>query len=101
MTIDRKMANPSIQIMYSVCVLSVLFSLWVLIRRRLPIKRGLALLFAALVPTVIFAWLNLSGTLCERTVENYGMDCRPLFPRDDPLAALVYDAAEWLGWPIE
>jgi hypothetical protein len=80
-------ANDSLHIMYLTCGGAVGLASFLLIRRAIWPVLGHVLLVAALVPTLGFAWLNLSETVC---MAKEAGECISLLSTDYPLISLVY-----------
>lgn len=76
-TVRTSIASDTIIYYYSMCGLAMIMALVVGIKSTLSFKPKLAILLLALIPSVLFLLLNLSGTVCEIKKAN---KCMPLYP---------------------
>jgi hypothetical protein len=85
-TRGTSVANGSLHIMYLACAGAIGLALCVVVRRAVWSALGYAILAAALVPALGFAWLNLSETVC---MSKKAGECIALFSKDYALISLL------------
>lgn len=86
--------NDALQLMYLACGFAVSLASYIVLRRIVHRVIGFAILGAAVVPMIGFAWLNLSERVC---MSKKASQCIPLLSPEYPFVNYVYDAAAALG----